>query len=174
MKNIADLRRQFSRLPHNVIAGAYRSTSPAPVAGLTQIDMVNILADAVYDGNLAESAVTGATPLAPVTAPVVDSAKVDAASQVANRAEALALTLTGDKATVHARLGTQGASLALLNDKCDSLRIALDASRVDDTAVRHEVAKAIADAFAPFKQAVIDAGAQAVVAEVSGVHVVET
>jgi hypothetical protein len=104
----------------------------------------------------------------------VDAAKVDAASQVANRAEQLALTLTGEMSTALARIGVQGADLALMNDKIDSLRIAIDASRVDDTAVKHEVAKAIADAFAPFKQAVIDAGAQAVVADVSGVHVVET
>jgi MoxR-like ATPase len=174
MNTLADLRREFSRLPHNVIFGAYRSTSPAPIAGLTKTDMVNILADAVYEGNLDQSKVTGATPQTPQAAPAVDAAKVDAASQVANRAEALALTLTGEMSTALARIGVQGADLALMNDKIDSLRIAIDASRVDDTAVKHDVAKAIADAFAPFKQAVIDAGAQAVVADVSGVHVVGT
>ena len=174
MSTLNDLRRDFSRLPLAVVFGAYTKLNTMAVAGLTKGEMVDWLAHEVNDGAVLESAVTGATPQATVGPVAVDAAKVDAASQVANRAEALALTLTGEMSTALARIGVQGADLALMNDKIDSLRIAIDASRVDDTAVRHEVAKSIADAFAPFKQAVIDAGAQAVVAEVSGVHVVET
>lgn len=174
MKTITDLRRDFSRLPHNVVYGAYSSLFTMSPVGLTKGQMIDQLAEGVIAGNFYEVNITGATPLIPAAAPAVDSAKVDAASQVANRAEALALTLTGEMSTALARIGVQGADLALMNDKIDSLRIAIDASRVDDTAVKHEVARAIADAFAPFKQAIIDAGAQAIVADVSGVHVVGT
>ena len=175
----SQMHRDFSRLPLNRVFGAYADHNPTPVANLTKTQMIEWLMDSVENGRITQDEVLGAAPKpVPSASPVfdskVDAAKVDAATQVANRAEGLALTLTGEMTQALTRLGSQAADLARLNDKIDSVRIAVDASRVDDSAVKHEVARAIADAFAPFKQAVIEAGAEAVVADVSGVHVVET
>lgn len=167
---LTELRTAYARLPLARVLGAYMAHNPLAMQTATKMEMIYWLAQSVHDNFITHDNVMDAP--SQTTAP--ENSKVEAATQVANRAEQLALTLTGELATVLARVGTQGADLALLNDKIDSLRIAIDASRVDDTAVKHDVAKAIADAFAPFKQSVIDAGAQAVVAEVSGVHVVET
>jgi len=171
MKTVTELRRDFARLPHTTVFGAYTQCNHTPVANLTKTEMINWLADAVSMGLVNESQVTRAAPMQQSTAQPVDYAKVDAASQVANRAEALALTLTGDVSNLHARVGSHSADLALLDDRISSLKIDLDASRVDDSAVQYEVARAIADAFAPFKQAVIEAGAEAVVADAAAVHV---
>lgn len=172
------LHRDFSRLPLNQVFGAYCTHNPIPVANLTKSQMIDWLLDGVMSGTLSAADVMGA-PVMPVpsASPVldapVDAAKVDAVTQVANRAEALALTLTGDVSTAFARIGSQAADLAVLNDRIDAVRIAVDASRVDDSAVKYEVSRAIAEAFAPFKQIVMDAGLESAVAESSSVHVVE-
>ena len=173
-KSLPELKRDFSHLPHGIVFGAYVANNPKPVANLTKTDMVNWLAEAVVVGAITESAVTGAASKQQViTAAPLDNSKLDAATQVANRAEQLALTLTNEVTNVLTRIGSQAADLAILNDKIDAVRIAVDAARVDDTAVQYEVARAIADAFAPFKQAVLEAGAESAVADLSAVHVTE-
>ena len=169
----AEIQVLVSRLTMPVVLGAYNTHCPNPLHGMSKTDMVRWLADAIWAGNLTfdDVRLTTPQPIAVKAAPVIDNAKVDAASQVANRAEALALTLTGDVSQLHARIGSHSADLALLDDRISSLKIDLDASRVDDSAVQYEVARAIADAFAPFKQAVIEAGAESVVADAAAVHV---
>lgn len=171
---ITDIRTAFSRLPLANVEGAYFTLNLSPIQTATKTEMMFWLADRVAQGHLAYDDVIHAKPLARTANSGADNAKIEAATQVANRAEGLALTLTGEMTQALTRLGSQAADLARLNDKIDSIKVAVDASRVDDSEVKRDVAKAIADAFAPFKQAVIDAGAQAVVADMSGVHVVET
>ena len=171
-----EIQRDLSRLPLPVVLGAYNTHCAHPLHTMSKLEMIKWLADFVWAGNLTVDDVKRSPPqsLSVNAAPAVDNAKVDAAAQVANRAEQLALTLTGELSTALARIGSQAADLAVLNDRIDAVKISLDASRVDDTAVQYEVARAIADAFAPFKQAVIEAGAESVVADASAVHVVGT
>jgi MoxR-like ATPase len=71
-------------------------------------------------------------------------------------------------------------SVAAIAGDVSNMRITLDslaknqaASLVDDTKVAADVASAIAKAFAPFKQAVIDAGAQAAVASAVAATIVD-
>jgi MoxR-like ATPase len=169
---LTDIRTAFSRLPLGVVESAYFTHNPQPtVCDKTQ--KVYWLADKVAQGYIQYDAVVSAIPAPHTMSNGADSAKVDAASQVANRAEQLALTLTGELSTALARIGSQAADLAVLNDRIDAVKIAVDASRVDDTAVQYEVARAIADAFAPFKQAVVEAGAESAVADLAAVHVTE-
>ena len=170
-----DYRTAFSRLPLAVVEGAYFAHNPQPIGTANKNEMVYWLAQQVADGFVSYESVVRASPSNRTAINAgVDASKVEAATQVANRAEILALTLTGEMTQALTRLGSQAADLARLNDKIDSVKIAVDASRVDDSAIKRDVAKAIADAFAPFKQSVIDAGAESVVADVTGVHVVET
>ena len=164
-----------SRLTLPQVLGAYHAYCPSPLHGMSKTEMVKWLADYVWAGNLTLDDIKRAPEksLAVTAAPAIDGAKLNAASEVANRAEALALTLTTDVSQLHARIGSHSADLALLDDRISSLKIDLDVSRVDDSAVQYEVARAIADAFAPFKQAVIEAGAESVVADAAAVHVTE-
>jgi MoxR-like ATPase len=103
----------------------------------------------------------------------VDNTKVDAIEAVANRAHAYALQ------GLDATRALDGSVAAIAGD-VSNMRITLDqmakaqaVSSVDDTKVAADVASAIAKAFAPFKQAVIDAGAQAAVASATAATVVD-
>ena len=102
--------------------------------------------------------VQNATPV--VTTPnTVDTAKIDALEAVANRAHAYALQgldATRSLETAVQNIGTEVMASRLALDK---LANAKANSVIDDAKVASDVASAIAKAFAPFKQAVIDAGA---------------
>jgi MoxR-like ATPase len=101
----------------------------------------------------------------------VDTSALEA---VANRAHAYALQ------GLDATRALDGSVAAIAGDLYN-MRVALDqiakvqaASLVDDTKVAADVASAVAKAFAPFKQAVIDAGAQAAVASATAATVVDS
>jgi MoxR-like ATPase len=128
------------------------------------------LAEQIDSGNMTLAQVQNATPVVMGTA-TVDTSALEA---VANRAHAYALQ------GLDATRALDGSVAAIAGD-LSNMRLALDqiakvqaASLVDDTKVAADVASAVAKAFAPFKQAVIDAGAQAAVASATAATVVDS
>jgi len=134
----------------------------------TKLDRVAWLAEQIDAGNLTLAQVQNATPV--VATAGVDTSALEA---VANRAHAYALQ------GLDATRALDGSVAAIAGD-VSNIRITLDqlakvqaSSSIDDTKVAAEVASAIAKAFAPFKQAVIDAGAQDVIASATAATIVD-
>ena len=125
------------------------------------------LADRIYSGAIAVADVLPANPAAP--APKVDTAAVAAAAAVAGRAESIALDAVAAIKTVKDSVTNVAAMVNTLSDK-----LAAQTPAVERDEINAAVTRAIADAFAPFKTAVEQAGAQTAVADLSAVHVVRT
>jgi MoxR-like ATPase len=125
------------------------------------------LADRIYSGAIAVADVLPATPAAP--APKQDTAAVAAAAAVAGRAESIALDAVAAIKTVKDSVTNVAAMVNTLSDK-----LAAQTPAVERDEINAAVTRAIADAFAPFKTAVEQAGAQTAVADLSAVHVVRT
>jgi MoxR-like ATPase len=158
-------------VPIGKIVGA-TTAHGAPSHLNTKLDRVNWLAEQIDNGRLTMDQVLNATPV--VHSPVaIDTARVDALEAVANRAHGYALQ------GLDATRALEGSVMSVAGDIAN-VRITLDqiakvqaSSLVDDSKVASDVASAIAKAFAPFKQAVIDAGAQDAVASVVSATVVD-
>lgn len=157
------IKERLLAVPIAKIVGA-TSAHGAPSHLNTKLDRIEWLVEQINSGNLTIDNVLNAQP---VTTPVagIDTARIDALEAVSNRAHAYALQ------GLDATRALEGSVVAIAGD-VSNMRITLDniakaqaASVVDDTKVAADVASAIAKAFAPFKQAVVDAGAQAAVAD---------
>ena len=161
------LRDQLLAIPVGKIVGA-TTAHGAPSHLNTKLDRVAWLAEQIDAGNLTLAQVQNATP-------VVASANVDtsALEAVANRAHAYALQgLDATRALEVSVVGIAG-DVSNMRTVLDNMARHQAASLVDDTKVAADVASAIAKAFAPFKQAVIDAGAQAAVASTVAATIVD-
>ena len=161
------LRDQLLAIPVGKIVGA-TTAHGAPSHLNTKLDRVAWLAEQIDAGNLTLAQVQNATP-------VVASANVDtsALEAVANRAHAYALQgLDATRALEVSVVGIAG-DVSNMRTVLDNMARHQAASVVDDTKVAADVASAIAKAFAPFKQAVIDAGAQAAVASTVAATIVD-
>jgi MoxR-like ATPase len=112
-----------------------------------------------------------------------DTAKVDAAAQAAARAESVALDALKQAKTsvaiaqqLHEQSKDLDDALFIANDHIDQLQQSVDAiakqAVIDPASVSLAVNQAVADAFKPFKQAVIDAGAQDVIGSMVAATVV--
>jgi MoxR-like ATPase len=124
-------------------------------------------------------------------APAVDP-RVDAAASTASRAESVALdalnmgaTLRTDQRNLANEMSTAMTKLSLeVSDQSKAVtklvkRIAtldevVGQVKLDETAINSAVTKVIADAFAPFKQAVQDAKIETVVGDLASANVVAT
>lgn len=172
MTRTLTLRDQLLAIPVGKIIGA-TTAHGAPSNLNTKLDRVSWLVEQIEGGKLTIAQVQNATPVIQSTASV-DNTKVDALEAVANRAHAYALQ------GLDATRALDGSVAAIAGD-VSNMRITLDqlaksqaASLVDDTKVAADVASAVAKAFAPFKQAVIDAGAQAAVASTVAATIVDS
>lgn len=172
MTRTLTLRDQLLAIPVGKIIGA-TTAHGAPSNLNTKLDRVSWLVEQIEGGKLTIAQVQNATPVIQSTASV-DNTKVDALEAVANRAHAYALQ------GLDATRALDGSVAAIAGD-VSNMRITLDqlaksqaASLVDDTKVAADVASAVAKAFAPFKQAVIDAGAQAAVASTVTATIVDS
>jgi cobaltochelatase CobS len=155
----------ISKLKLAKVAGAYNKYCANPVAGADKREAVLWLSVQVDAGKLSIDDINNAPDGTFGNALSVDTAKVDAIGAVASRSESVALDA----------LAKANSVTALVNDiKRKVKTLEGNTSTVDGDAVRLQVGKLIADAFAPFKQAVEDAGAQAVLADMTSAHVVET
>jgi hypothetical protein len=171
MTKTLTLRDQLLSIPVGKIIGA-TTAHGAPSNLNTKLDRVTWLVEQINAGKLTIAQVQNATPVIQSSS-TVDNTKVDAIEAVANRAHAYALQ------GLDATRALDGSVAAIAGD-VSNMRITLDqmakaqaVSSVDDTKVAADVASAIAKAFAPFKQAVIDAGAQAAVASATAATVVD-
>ena len=155
----------ISKLKLAKVAGAYNQFNPNPSAGVDKREAVLWLSTQVDAGRLSIDDINNAPDGTFGGATTVDTAKVDAIGAVASRSESVALDAL-------AKANNLSSLVVDLRKKVKVLEG--NTSGVDGDAVRNQVGKLIADAFAPFKQAVEDAGAQAVIADMTTAHVVET
>ena len=160
------LRDQLLAIPIGKIIGA-TTAHGAPSHLDTKLDRVAWLAEQIDAGKLTLAQVQNATP---VVAPRADTSALEA---VANRAHAYALQGLDATRALEGSVAAIAGDVANVLISVDNLAKNQAASLVDDTKVAADVASAIAKAFAPFKQAVIDAGAQATVASATAATIVD-
>ena len=181
------IKLEILKLPIAVVLGAHAQYGNGTYSG-TPSEQKNKAADylvgCIRANNLTLDEIRNATPIAPVStaAPSVD---VSAITAVANRAESSALDahtainkVTGILQDVASRIDQEAHSrrtgLSEVKDALHTLEHKLGQVSVDDRRVQEAVAKVVADAFKPFEQAVKAAGAQAVVADLAAVRVVDS
>jgi MoxR-like ATPase len=162
MQSLDTLIANIAALPTSVVVAALDKFG-GPKGGSKQA-AAKWLADRIYSGAIALTDVLPATP-----APKQDTAAVAAAAAVAGRAESIAL----DAAAAVRAVSNTVAKLTTLTGSLSD-RLAARTPAVERDEINAAVTRAIADAFAPFKTAVEQAGAQTAVADLSAVHVVDT
>jgi MoxR-like ATPase len=155
-----DIFREINNLPGPVIGRAIE-THGGP-KGTSKADAVHWLAQKVESGYLTLDNIRPPSPK-------VDTAAVSAAAAVAARAEAMALSNTATLKTVNDSIKSLSTLMSDLSEK-----VRARSQAVDRDAVAADVTRAVAEAFGPFRTAVEQAGAQAVVADLSAVRVVQT
>jgi MoxR-like ATPase len=170
MTKTLTLRDQLLSIPVGKIIGA-TTAHGAPSNLNTKLDRVTWLVEQIEAGKLTIAQVQNATPV--IQSTTVDNTKVDALEAVANRAHAYALQGLDATRALDGSVAAIAGDLSNIRITLDQMARAQASSSVDDTKVAADVASAIAKAFAPFKQAVIDAGAQAAVAATVSATVVD-
>jgi MoxR-like ATPase len=181
------IKLEILKLPIATVLGAYALRGHGQMTG-TPAEQKNKAADflvsCIRANNLTLDEIRHATPVASanITATSVD---VSAITAVANRAEASALDahnavhkITDILRDMTGRIDLEAhdrrAGLTEVKDGLDKLARQVGQVVIDDRKVQEAVAKVVADAFKPFEQAVQAAGAQAVVADLASVRVVDT
>jgi MoxR-like ATPase len=185
--NDTQLKLEILKLPIATVLGAYALRGVGSFSGTPaeqKSKAADYLISCIRANSLTLDAIRNATPVAPVTtaAPSVD---VSAITAVANRAEASALDahthlskvtdILADMTTrINAEERNRRTGMDEVKDGLDKLAHKIGQVSVDDRKVQEAVAKVVADAFKPFEQAVQAAGAQAVVADLASVRVVDS
>jgi len=183
--NYHQLTIEIARLPLPKVIGAYNSLNTSPVVGANKSDCVKWLAEAVANNYCTLDDVKG-SPIASVTNSVQSApdgaalAAVLAATDNANSAMTganNALNAVGDLA-----LRVNQLSDHLINVESSGVKVTKQLAtltkrigefKIDDRDLAKAVGDAIAAEFAPFKQAVKDAGAESVVADLSSIRAVD-
>jgi MoxR-like ATPase len=179
------IKMEILQLPIAVVLGAYALRGHGTLTGTPpeqKSKAADFLVSCVRANHLTLDQIRNATPVAPVSAPSVD---VSAITAVANRAETSALDahtaiskVTDILRDITTRLDQEAhyrrTGLTEVKDSLYSLEHKVGQVAIDDRKVQDAVAKVVADAFKPFEQAVKAAGAQAVVADLAAVHVVDS
>ena len=185
--NDLQIKMEILKLPIGVVLGAYALRGTGTWTGTPaeqKSKAADYLVGCIRANSLTLDQIRNATPVAPVTTstPLVD---VSAITAVANRAESSALDahtaiskVTDILRDVSTRFDQEAhyrrTGLDEVKDALSKLDRKVGQVSVDDRKVQDAVAKVVADAFKPFEQAVKAAGAQAVVADLASVRVVET
>lgn len=182
------IKNELLKLPYAVIMAAYAVRSTRVLVGKDhQIkdQACDFLVGEVRSGSIDLDAIRGTPPL---PAPAAPSAVLDSviSRQSSDRTLLEAVRVVADRAASDALKGlnshntltqTVSRALAALEQDIEANRQNIDrlsVSTVDDRKVATEVAAAIDKAFAPFKQAVIDAGAEAIIASGVSAKVIGT
>ena len=167
------IRLSVSRTPHYQLRAIWlkhidANPSNVPTDAVIVIDRITNL---IERGSLTLDEVKG---VAPTASTGVDPQLLDSIKAVVNKANDNAIEALSRTGSIAGALQGQATSLAKLDDKIETLSLALNkVASVDPSVVNDVVAKTVADAFAPFKQAVIAAGAEEVVANISSVMTVD-
>jgi len=165
------LRDQLLSIPVGKIIGA-TTAHGAPSNLNNKLDRINWLVEQINAGKMTIEQVINATPVLQ-SAATVDNTKVEALEAVANRAHAYALQGLDATRALDGSVASIAGDLSNMRLTLDQLAKTQATSLVDDTKVAADVASAVAKAFAPFKQAVIDAGAQQAVASTVAATIVD-
>lgn len=179
MPTLKELRTEVARIPAFKRQGALQKLGIA-IAPLTAIEIIDKLADALFEGKISIDDVKSMTSHDPA-----QSAISGAVAEVATRAEQNALDALTKISTVERNIDviTKAIStdvdfvsrqLEKVTARLDSAESAIGSVRIDDIAITKAVSQVVADAFAPFQQAVTDANAQQTVADLANVFQVET
>jgi MoxR-like ATPase len=180
----AQIKLEILKLPINVVLGAYALRGVGTHTGTPseqKSKAADYLVSCIKANQLTIADIRNATPIAPV---VTVGADVSAVTAVATRAEASALDahhaiskVTGILQDITGRIDQEEhyrrTGLTEVKDALSSLEHKVGQVSIDDRRVADAVAKVVADAFKPFEQAVKAAGAQAVVADLASVRVVD-
>lgn len=166
------------------ILGAYKWAYPAEV--IPSVNPNGFCAHALAKGVLAGlwtlDAIRNAVPFTPPPVSAADAVKLDAIVAVANRAESISLEVKGEVADALRRAKDAVIIAGTVTNHVDTTLTAMkdriDAYverpvQIDAGTISAEVGRLIAKEFAPFKQAVADAGAETIVADLSGVHITD-
>jgi MoxR-like ATPase len=185
------IRTEISRIPMPIRTGALSHLGlPHGASPIQDIDTLTDWVIAHYNANPDQgiALIKQATPHKPATTTTVDnalSATVQATSAVASRAESTALDALQKVNDAHqdalGRISALSDSLiqnskvlSKLTTRLDKAEHSIGAVNLDDDAIARVVNTVVADAFAPFKQAVDAVGAQAVVADLASVYSTES
>ena len=175
------IKIEILKLPIGVVLGAFAKCSQGFLTGTPaeqKSKAADYLVSCVRANNMTLAEIKAATPVAVTISPGVDTTAVDAVSAVATRAEDAALKAIEAVKRSHRKLSDELADdrNSRIQDD-DTLRTEIRAiakklgeTKIDDRRVEEAVTKVVADAFAPFRKAVEAAGAQSVIADLSGVH----
>ena len=179
------IKIEILKLPIGVVLGAFAKCSQGFLTGTPaeqKSKAADYLVSCVRANNMTLAEIKAAPPVAVTISPGVDTTAVDAVSAVATRAEDVALKAIEAVKRSHQKLSDELADdrNSRIQDD-DTLRTEIRAiakklgeTKIDDRRVEEAVTKVVADAFAPFRKAVEAAGAQSVIADLSGVHVVDS
>jgi len=177
--SLSTITIEISRLPLGLVAGAYNRFNTSPLQGATKLDCVRWLAESVDRGHLLLSEIKSsphgtltAVPAAPTFDPAV-AEKLDAAGLTAATAMNNALDALDQIDSVRHAIDNQAVATTNLSNKVSQLAKQVGSFKLDDDAITRAVAEAVAAEFAPFKQAVADASAEAIIGDLSAVHVVD-
>lgn len=142
------------------------------------------LAEAIYNGLVSLDEVKSAAPTSiqkpvatPLLADAVDRAAasaLDAHKEVADLRSVLNTAIYSLQQDAQREKANRISGQCAAQEAVDKLGKKVDQVKIDDRKVEDAVAKVVADAFAPFKQAVEAVGAQALVADLSSVRVIDT
>lgn len=154
------IKLEISRIKKTVLNGAMLQFAGRPIGDKNEA--VDALADLVYSGKITVAMIQAA-PETPIVANVVDPSMVQAASNVASRAETVAL----DALRVGIKAETMAGNLeSVVKELIDEVSAMTKRTPVgiDTASVQAQVTKAVADAFKPFAEAVEATGSHAAVA----------
>jgi MoxR-like ATPase len=178
------IKMEILKLPIGVVLGAFALRGHGTMTGTPaeqKSKAADFLVSCIRANNLTLADIRNAKPVAPVATASVD---VSAITAVANRAETSALDahtaiskVTDILRDITTRLDQEAhyrrTGLTEVKDSLSTLEHKVGQVAIDDRRVADAVAKVVADAFKPFEQAVKAAGAQAVVADLASVRVVD-
>jgi MoxR-like ATPase len=184
----AKIKLEILSLPIGTVLGAYALRGKGVLSGTPpqqKSQAADFLVGCVKGNSLTMSEIRNATPVAPATTAAPDTAAMSAVAAVAGRAEASALDAHEELTKVRDILFDvvtkvdqesykHRTGLTEVKDALSNIENKIGQISIDDRKVQEAVAKVVADAFKPFEQAVKAAGAQAVVADLASVQVVET
>jgi len=154
------IKLEISRIKKTVLNGAMLQFAGRPIGDKNEA--VDALADLVYSGKITVAMIQAA-PETAIVANVVDPSMVQAASNVASRAETVAL----DALRVGIKAETMAGNLeSVVKELIDEVSAMTKRTPVgiDTASVQAQVTKAVADAFKPFAEAVEATGSHAAVA----------
>ena len=174
-EKLKDLEIQIGRIPLPRVVGAYNKFHTHPDAGAKKSDCVKWLAEAVFNGLIPFDEILNAPSMSPATAPLTqqdNEARVQAysAEQAARQALQHVADLAQRLSHISDHLINVESSHANLSKDVKAVAKRVGEFKIDDRALQKAVGESIAAEFAPFKQAVKDAGAEAVIADMSAVH----